>query len=254
MNDQENGQAIIPPPPRRRKNTRYFFFAIVGVILLAFGYFVYELSQTISDQTNQDIANSVVNDIQNRNALNANAGTTQVDTAVTDDDPFFGSRDASVVIVEFGDFQCPYCKEVHPVVKSLQQRYGDRIFFQFRDFPIESSHPEATNAALAAGCALEQGTEAFWNYHDRLYQFQDDLGSDLYPILAERIGLNIAAFNSCLSDQTYFDEVEEDYTEGIDLGVRSTPTFFINGSRVPGAIPEATFFSIIDRLLSQTTE
>lgn len=172
-----------------------------------------------------------------------------VQTYATADDPAFGAPDAKVVIVEFSDFQCPFCKQVQPVVKKILADYGNKVWFVYRDFPLESLHPQAVMAALAAECAHEQGK--FWDMHDKIFENQDQLSSANLKIWALQIGLNSIQFGNCLDSAQYFDAVNQDLQDGIAAGVKATPTFFINGQKVEGAIPLAVFEQIILSELSQ---
>lgn len=173
----------------------------------------------------------------------------KIDTYATDDDPRFGPANAKVVIVEFSDFQCPFCQQVQPVVKKLMSDYGDKILFIYRDFPLESIHPQAVVGALAGECAHEQGK--FWEMHDKIFENQAELSPENLKIWALQIGLNSIQFGNCLDSAKYFEEVNQDLQEGIVAGARATPTFFINGRKLEGAIPLITFEQIILAELSR---
>ncbi len=157
--------------------------------------------------------------------------------------PSIGDPKAPVVVVEFSDFQCPFCQAVHPVIKELLKNYGDKIFFVYRDFPLESIHPQAVVGSLAGQCAAEQGK--FWEMHDKIFDNQDQLSSDSLKIWAVQLGLNSLQFSACLDSAKYFDTVNQDLQDGIAAGVQATPTFFINGKKLEGALPLATFEQII---------
>ena len=153
-----------------------------------------------------------------------------------DDDPILGADDAPITIVEFSDYECPYCRQWHSEVYSqLIDTYGDQIRFVYRDFPLESIHPNANPAAQAANCAYEQG--AFWDYHDKLFGMELDLGGDAYLEYASQLELDEGAFQECIDSGRYQEEVQADFDFAANLGVRSTPTFFINGIAVVGAQP-----------------
>lgn len=172
-----------------------------------------------------------------------------VDVSV-DDDPARGPEDAAVTIIEFSDFQCPYCgRFFQQTLPQLMAQYGDRIRFVYRDFPLDQIHPFARGAAIAAECADDQGK--FWEYHDLLFSNQQALsGADLKSY-ADRLGLDTEAFAACVDDSRYNDEVNADLRDGLQAGVTGTPTFFINGRRVVGAQPLQTFQAIIDELLPE---
>jgi len=227
-------------------------YGIIALVVIGVGYLtvlIYQSSQESSDDLLSSISTEYVNDI----SLDS-AGVTSNNPGVsveTTDDPYVGSIDAKVHIVEFGDFECSYCNQEVEVIKQLQTLYGNQIFFQFRDFPVVDSHDNAYNAAIASECAHEQSAEKYWQYHDRLFQFQESLTDELYVSLAQRIGLNEEEFTTCFNAQSTADDVQKDYLDGLDVGVTGTPTFFINGYRVPGAISFDMFKKVIDQLLEE---
>lgn len=163
-----------------------------------------------------------------------------------DDDPVLGSSDAPITIIEFSDYQCPYCTKFHVEVFSrLIEEYGDQIQFVYRDFPLTSIHGEAFPAAEAANCAREQNV--FWEYHDKLFQGGPQmLSSESYLRYAEELELDLEAFQECVDSRRYQDEVQADLDYAVGLGVRSTPTFFVNGIAVVGAQPFEVFQQIIE--------
>lgn len=164
---------------------------------------------------------------------------------ISEDDPALGAADAPITIIEFADFQCPYCqRHAQETYPRLVEQYGDQIRFVYKDFPLSSIHAEAYPAAIAGQCAQEQ--DNFWGFHDLIFSGRLELGRETYLSYAEELGLDIAAFTTCLDDQTYAQSVQEDYNFGTDLGVSSTPTFFINGIAVVGAQPYDVFAEIID--------
>lgn len=161
------------------------------------------------------------------------------------DDPVLGAADAPITIIEFADFQCPYCQqhalETYPL---LLADYGDQIRFVYKDFPISSIHPDAFPAALAAQCALEQ--DAFWEYHDLLFSGRLGLGRESYLAYAGDLGLDVTEFTACFDGERYTDAVQADYNFAVELGISSTPTFIINGIALVGAQPYSVFAQIID--------
>ncbi|MDP2586951.1 MAG: DsbA family protein [Candidatus Komeilibacteria bacterium] len=165
------------------------------------------------------------------------------------DDPAMGDKNAKVRIVEFSDFQCPYCRESFPVVREILDRYGDKIYFVYRDFPVSTIHPESVKAAEAGQCAHEQGK--FWQMHDKIFINQENIQPADLKNYARAIGLNTDQFNNCLDSGQYQAEVNQDFQDGVNLGAVATPTFFINGYRVSGSIPLEIFIKLIDQGLSQ---
>ncbi len=161
------------------------------------------------------------------------------------DDPVLGAADAPITIIEFADFQCPYCQQhVLETYPRLVADYGDQIRFVYKDFPISSIHPDAFPAALAAQCALEQN--AFWEYHDLLFSGRLGLGRDSYLAYAGDLGLDVNEFTACLDEERYAEAVQADYNFAVELGISSTPTFIINGIALVGAQPYSVFAQIID--------
>ena len=139
-----------------------------------------------------------------------------------------GRADAAVTLVEYGDFQCPYCGEAYPVVRELQERFGDQLRFVFRHMPLADLHPRAQCAAEAAEAAGAQ--ERFWEMHDRLFEHQHELADSDLRRHAEAVGVpDSARFDAELRDGIYSVRIEEDYRSGAQSGVPSTPGFFVNG-------------------------
>ncbi|MFA6322611.1 MAG: thioredoxin domain-containing protein [Candidatus Buchananbacteria bacterium] len=165
------------------------------------------------------------------------------------DDPRTGQSQAKVVIVEFADFTCSACREAYPVIKQLIRDYGDKVLFVYRDFPAVADRPLSLVEAVAGNCAQEQGK--FWEMHDLLFETVDDLTEEQIKTYAIKLGLNSVQFGSCLTSEKYLPAIEKDLTEGYQAGVRATPTFFINGQKVAGALPFSVFEKIITTELSK---
>ena len=139
-----------------------------------------------------------------------------------------GRADAPVTLVEYGDFQCPYCGEAYPVVRALQERFGDQLRFVFRHMPLPDLHPRAPFAAEAAEAASAQ--DRFWEMHDRLFEHRLELDDSDLREHAEAIGVaDSERFDAELRDGVHAARVEEDYRSGAESGVPSTPRFFVNG-------------------------
>ena len=154
--------------------------------------------------------------------------------------------DAEVIITEYSDFECPYCQRAYPTVNQLKEKYGDKIAFEFKHFPL-SFHANAQKAGEASECARDQGK--FWEYHDVLFETKQLDVNSLKKHAAD-LGLNSAKFNACLDNGDKTSKVQQDFQEGQQAGVRGTPTFFINGNPLVGAQPIANFEAIIDKLLA----
>lgn len=163
--------------------------------------------------------------------------------------PYEGPADAPIVIVEFSDFQCPYCTKWHnETYKPLLEAYPDQIKLVYRNFPLTSIHPDAYLAAEAAMCAGDQ--DSYWPYHEALFESKYGLSEDALKLYGEELGLDMDTFNSCLDGREYEDFVRADMNFAVELGVSSTPTFFVNGLAVVGAQPIQVFQQIIDAELA----
>lgn len=166
------------------------------------------------------------------------AGNNQLDVPMlvenvsVDDDPSLGPKDAPITIVEFADYECPFCAEAVPMVKQLLEDNPGSIRFVLRDFPLEHIHPNAFKAAEAANCAADQGK--YWEMHDLLFSSQDELTEEKFIEHATELQLDTAQFTECLSSGKYIDEIRHDMHEGREYQVNGTPTFFINGQRLIG--------------------
>lgn len=152
---------------------------------------------------------------------------------VGDRDHTQGLPSASVTLVEYGDYECPYCGEAYAIVQEAQDRLGDRLRFVFRNFPLSNVHPHAEHAAEAAEAAGAQG--AFWEMHDVLYEHQDALDDADLRHYAEELGLDLDRFDADMAGGRYAGRVREDFMSGVRSGVNGTPTFFINGDRYDGS-------------------
>ena len=174
-----------------------------------------------------------------------------------DDDPMLGSPDAKVLMIEFGDYQCPSCrmfwKDIEPRLKKDYIDTG-KVKLVFRDFPLMQSHPEALLSAMAVNCAGEQGK--YWQFHDKVYREQYNKGDDVIRMKAadlkkwaKDIGVDQSKFDQCLDSEKFKDEVMKDKADGDAAGVQGTPTFFINGRVMGGAQQYPEYRKLIDELL-----
>ncbi|MGH7865325.1 MAG: DsbA family protein [Candidatus Binataceae bacterium] len=163
--------------------------------------------------------------------------------------PDRGPADAPVTIVEFADFQCPFCRGAEPTVARILAAYGNNVRRVHMDFPLPI-HAAAMGAALAARCADEQGQ--FWPYHDALYASQGDLTADRFKSIAHTLGLSSPSFAECFDTQRFASEIASDRSIGERIGVNGTPTFVINHKAIAGAVSFAQFRAIIDEELRQS--
>ena len=168
-------------------------------------------------------------------------------------DRLLGDPEAPVTIVEFADYQCPYCKSADATVRNLLKKYPCKVRLAFRDYPLSSIHPNAQLAAEATACAAKAGK--FWEFHDALFADQSRLDASNLVTTAKDLGLNPDAFQTCLSSHEFTQRVAADQQDGAKAGVTATPAFFVNGVFLNGAQPEAEFAKLIDaELASQKTK
>jgi protein-disulfide isomerase len=159
-----------------------------------------------------------------------------------------GPADAPVTLVEYGDFECPYCGAAYPIVEEVQSRMGDRLRFVFRNFPIGTSHPHAEQAAEAAEAAAAQ--DKFWEMHHVLYENQRRLRDEDLRAYAERLGLGLERFDKELAEHVHAARVQEDFMSGVRSGVNGTPSFFINGVRHDGSYDLEPLLAALERAAS----
>lgn len=167
---------------------------------------------------------------------------------VSADHPSKGPAGAPITIVEFGDFQCPFCRAAEGTVKQMLQQYDGKVRLVYMDFPL-SFHSHAMDAARAGRCAEDQGK--FWQYHDALFADQRKLSPTDLKATAAKLGLDAKRFNACFDDDKHAAGIKADIAQGRSLGVSGTPTFFINGRALEGALPPAQFSQIINEELAR---
>jgi protein-disulfide isomerase len=213
---------------------------VFSVLILYVGAFIYELVSLVEAQ------NQLLVDSMNQQDLQQNVSISTRDFVEIPNAAYFGPANANIVIVEFSDFQCPFCKEAYPILKNIRQEYATTVKIIYRDFPNLLNHPDALNAAMAANCANEQGK--FAAYHDLLFENQSDLTLENLKSLAQIVGLETIKFNQCLDAKKYLGKVQIDLQDGAKLGIQGTPTFFINGISVEGVIAYDQFKLAIESL------
>lgn len=171
---------------------------------------------------------------------------------IQDDDHIRGAADAPVTLIEYSDFECPFCGRFVPTVEQVLDEYDGQVKVVYRHFPLNSIHPQAEPAAEAAECAGEQGQ--FWEFHDALFENQNQLGPDYYTQLAGELGLNTSSFQDCLDSDRMMQKVRQDLQEGQAAGVTGTPGSFIIGPNgetqmIKGAQPFSQVKTLIDQAL-----
>lgn len=237
---------------------------IVAVAVAAFfgGYFVGTQNFTDAKMAQNNQAPINIKDF--RETLGDEALAPKPIMASIDDDPVKGDQNAPVTIIEFSDFECPFCAKFYfetlPLIEKNYVETG-KVKLVFRDFPIQQIHPNAIPAAIASECADDQGE--FWPYHDKVFETQkewnklDQLGAvDKFKAYAVELGLDASEFDECLESAKHINEVSLDYQEGVKYGVSGTPAFFVGNDqtgyvKVEGAKSFASFASVIDSKLNQ---
>ena len=167
----------------------------------------------------------------------------------SDRDHIQGSSTAPVTLVEYGDYECPYCGQAYPVIKEVQKRLGDKLQFVFRNFPLTEMHPHAQHAAEAAEAAAAQNR--FWEMHDYLYEHQQALDDRYLEKYADYLGLDLAKFNTDMSSHVYADRIREDFLSGVRSGVNGTPTFYINEIRYDGSFDLETLLKTLRSVINR---
>jgi protein-disulfide isomerase len=167
-------------------------------------------------------------------------------------DPVKGDKNAPITIIEFSDFECPFCSRFNlQTLPQIEKEYisTGKVKLIFRNFPLTMMHPNAQIAAEAAECAHEQGK--FWEFHDKIFNNQQLLSLENLKRWAGEVGLNTNKFNQCLDSGKMAKEVQKDLSEGLEYGVTGTPAFFINGKLISGALPFATFKQMLEAELAK---
>ncbi len=269
--DNRNEEKNITIKKSTYNNLRKGMIAAIAIITFLGGYAIGTLDDNSNSYVTNEDLKEIISEIETKAAAAPAPQPAQIPTQSTgpqvfrvslDDDPVKGNPDAPVTVVEFSDFQCPFCSRFfQQTLPLIEENYIDtgKIKFVYRDFPLDSIHPNARPAHIAAECADEQGK--FWEYHDLLFQEQAKWqgldSSKLQKILtkyAANLGLQGASFESCMQSQEIADEVNADFLQAAQYGATGTPTFFIGNEKIGfiklvGAQPYAVFQGMIDNQL-----
>jgi protein-disulfide isomerase len=247
------------PIPRHASHVRFFdvLLLLVGCLAVAGSAFSYMRSEQVFDIVKKNQAALLPSDSQYvADDSNGQAALAErVEIAVDADDPSMGNPQAPVTLVEFSDFECPFCGKFYETMKKVREAYSsDQVRFVYRDFPLTEIHDEAEPAAIAAQCVFDQvGSEGFFKYHDALFEQQEELGTELYASLAATItGVDMTTFEKCLVDPAIAAEIKKDVSDGEEAGVQGTPTTFVNGLPLNGAVPFSDVKEAIDKELGIT--
>lgn len=171
---------------------------------------------------------------------------------ISDDEDIRGNKDAEITLIEYSDFECPFCNRFHPTAQQIVDEYDGKVNWVFRHFPL-SFHANAEDASEAAECAGDQGK--FWEYGDELFKNQSNLGPATYTQIATSLGLNLGTFQSCLDSDKYIEKIRAQAKEGAAAGVTGTPGTFVvdkdgNAELIKGALPYASVKQIVDSMLN----
>ncbi len=240
-NSLEPGRKQKPDTITFRRSTFFAMLLPIAFVLgLAAGYVFWGLNPSVNEtgQTANSVPTAVV---QGEQAVRRFDVPEEGNYA-------YGAADAPITIIEFSDYECPYCRKWHADTwKPLREQYADKIRLVYRDLPLSNIHPNAISAAEAANCAGEQGQ--YYPYHEKLLD-GDTLGQPVYEQYAADLKLDMTQFKECVSTRKYKDEVQADLDYAVNLGVTSTPTFFINGIPLVGAQPLSVFQQVIEKELA----
>jgi len=166
---------------------------------------------------------------------------------INEKDHVQGNENAKIELIEYGDYECPYCGEAYPIIKKVQKELGNNLKFIFRNFPLVEMHPFALHAAIASEAAAEQGK--FWEMHDILYENQKNLkDSDLIKY-AEKIDLDVSKFEEDFNSNNIYQKIKEDFDSGVKNEIQGTPAFFINGKPFEGNWMDTEFIEYLKSLL-----
>jgi protein-disulfide isomerase len=206
-----------------------------------------QLTSYLQQQAQEQRRQALLQELKPRYPVTVALRAPTVEVA-TEGEPTLGPSNAPITIVEFSDFQCPYCRQAQSTVKRLMAEYEGKIKLVFRDFPLRSIHPQAQKAAEAAQCAAEQ--QKFWPYHDKLFT-STNLQMEELKKFAQELALNLEQFTACLDSGRSAAGIDTDMQDGQQAGVNATPTFFVNGSPLSGAASYERFKELVDAALEQ---
>lgn len=245
----------INQPQTKNKQVKIFIYGassliILGLISIVFSsmFFLSSGSEQTTDSTT-NINNKIIT--ENNTSENPNMFITKAPQrqkvmypTVSFIDPQLGKQDAPITIIEYSDFNCAYCAQVQQTLSQLFIEYPDQIRLVWKSLQVKQLHPTAEAAALAALCAGEQ--DKFWEYHDLLFENQDDFTKDMLITFAEKLGLNTDNFANCLESETMLPRIKKTIQEAEDLNITGTPHFYINQQEITGAADLEEFERIID--------
>jgi protein-disulfide isomerase len=208
------------------------------------------ITRFLQEREDQNAKLSLVNELRKSGpAVRVMLDPPRTSVPLETSDPVIGNTAARITIVEFSDFQCPFCLRAAPTLKQLRDKYGDKVRVVWKDFPLTQIHPQAFKAAEAGHCAAEQGK--FWEYHDKLFASQQALQPEFLKQYAKEMSLDASKFDACLDSSKYAERVRDSIAAGSRMGVSSTPTLYVNGRRLEGAQPYDVLAAVIDEELAR---
>lgn len=207
-----------------------------------------QIRNALTSQKSRGIRSNFLRSLRDKHEVENLFGPMRVEVADADA-PSFGPEDAPVTLIEFSDFQCPYCNRLVPTIDQVKEEYGDTVRIEFRQFPLESIHPAARVAAEASLCADEEGK--FWELHDAMFADFRNLSRDRIVEMGSEIGLD-DSFVACVDEGRYSERVTADLQAGREAGVSGTPAMFINGRFISGAVPFDRVAAMIDEELASS--
>lgn len=224
-------------------------FALVGVLFIG-GFFSVVVWRTFAYYQNfQKGGNTPLPQFSDKftpGNFKTAAAKNQLVDVTSQDAPTIGNANAAITIVEFGDFECPYTKDAYPAIRQLAAENPNLIRYEWRDYPLDTIHTHASATAVAASCAQKQGK--FWQMQDKIFTHQDSLERNDFLNDADQIGLDKTTFTTCLDAGGDAKRLATDRAVGDAQQIRGTPTFYINGARVEGAVPYAIWQQILQKL------
>jgi len=231
--------------PWHRRASGRIFLAFTAVILMLLVYFLIKVGIGYYHAQKGEIYNAELGIWLNEEQYIANQKLAA--DIMTDDDPWIGAENPIINIIAYESFACPFCKTDQEIVQRVMEKFGSLIRLTIKDYPTEGIHPGVFEAHLAAACANEQDT--YWEYHDLLFENQENFDRTTLKLHAKELGVSISQFDECLDEDKYASEIRQDYSEGVDLDIQGTPTYVVNGVVLGGSISYEYWEEIIGFIL-----
>ncbi|XOU94008.1 MAG: DsbA family protein [Candidatus Kerfeldbacteria bacterium] len=244
MTEEKKEKIVYKMPPKMS-----FVMGILSGVAVAaiIGMFmIFSMVDDNDDSTTKTNTNTTA--VVNTNTAAPTPAPVVVDVEEKDGDHVRGDKNATVTLIEYSDFECPFCSRVVPTIEQVLEEYDGKVKLIYRHFPL-SFHENAQKAAEASECAADQ--DKFWEMHDLIYADQDNITIADLKAHAVTLGLNTSTFDSCLDGGEHASDITDDFNEGAAIGVQGTPAIFVNGTMISGAQPYASFAAAIDAALAK---